>query len=131
MSMPHMTARQSMTGQSDPTITPRVDVLETENDVIYVFEMPGADPDEIDLEMGVGELYLSAPLLEKTYKGQVEYLYRERQPGKYFRVLVPPHNADGDTVKADYENGLLEVKFPKKAATANKRTRKQVAARTE
>ncbi|MGE5416117.1 MAG: Hsp20/alpha crystallin family protein [Acidobacteriota bacterium] len=130
--MPHAATRQSFTGQSDPTITPRIDVLETENDVIYLFEMPGADPDEIDLEIGIGELYLSAPLLEKTYKGQVDFLYRERQPGRYFRVLVPPNNADGDTVKADYENGLLEVKFPKKAAaTTNKRTRKQVAARTE
>ncbi|MGE5403676.1 MAG: Hsp20/alpha crystallin family protein [Candidatus Saccharibacteria bacterium] len=130
--MPHETTRHTMTAQSDPTITPRVDVLETENDVIYLFELPGADPDEIDLEIGIGELYLSAPLLEKTYKGQINYLYRERQPGRYFRVLVPPNNADSNTIKADYENGLLEVKFPKKTAAAtNKRTRKQVAARTE
>lgn len=115
--MPHM----------QPTLIPRVDVLETDDDVIYVFELPGADPDNIELEISRGELYLSAPLQEHDYKGKAQFLYRERQPGRYFRVLIPPPNADGDAAVADYKNGLLEIHFPK---INRKKVRKQASSPT-
>src|SRR5437867_1576011 len=38
------------------TGTPRVDVLETENEFVLLADMPGVDPEDVDLRFDKGEL---------------------------------------------------------------------------
>ncbi|MHB1042119.1 MAG: Hsp20/alpha crystallin family protein [Eubacteriales bacterium] len=41
------------------------------------------------------------------------YHYQERLKGNYARILAPPANVNTGELTANYENGILEVVFPK------------------
>jgi HSP20 family molecular chaperone IbpA len=95
-------------------IQPRVDIVETQSEIICIFEVPGAEPDTIKLEIEGGTLHLEGPVdmgLMETV--QMKYVYRER-PDKYSRILVLPREIDSERAVADAKNGLVLVRFPKK-----------------
>jgi len=95
------------------TLVPRLDVLDTQEEVIYLLELPGTDEDRIDLEVSKTELLLSAPVISDQYDKAV-FLYQERVPGSYYRQVAVPAQVNADQVQANYANGILEVRFPKK-----------------
>ncbi len=92
---------------------PRVDILENESSVIYLFELPGADAQKLNLEVSATEIYLTAPLAIKKHYENARFIYRERPGSDYSRVLSIPRGAVIDDIKADYHNGILEVVIPK------------------
>lgn len=96
------------------SVLPRVDILDTEAHVIYLFELPGAEPDKLSLEISPSEVALNAPMETTARFERAAFLYQERPKGTYARLLTPPPNVDLDNVSADYRYGLLEVRFPKK-----------------
>lgn len=95
------------------TLVPRLDVLDTQEEVIYLLELPGTDEDRIDLEVSTSELLLSAPVISEQYDKAV-FLYQERVPGSYYRQVAVPAQVDANQVQANYANGILEVRFPKR-----------------
>jgi len=98
---------------SSATLIPRLDVLDTQKDIIYLLELPGTDQDRIDLEISSTEMLLSAPMASDQYDKAV-FIHQERIPGSYYRQVVLPAQVDADQVSANYENGVLEVRFPKR-----------------
>ncbi|MGE5372011.1 MAG: Hsp20/alpha crystallin family protein [Solirubrobacterales bacterium] len=96
-----------------PSILPRLDMLETADSVIYLFEIPGADPDHIGLEISRSEVVLSAPIMSISDYGEVTSIYMERNAGAYYRMAATPPGAEPDEVSAAYKNGILEVIFHK------------------
>ncbi|MCL6448338.1 MAG: Hsp20/alpha crystallin family protein [Armatimonadetes bacterium] len=98
-------------------VLPRVDIVDADGHIVYLFELPGADPDKIDLEVSPGELTVRAPLETAEKYAKASFLYQERPKGTFFRLLTPPANVDLENISADYRHGLLEVRFPKKQRT--------------
>ena len=83
-----------------------VDVIETENGYKVVAEIPGVKKEDIQIEFEDGVLSISAnmPKIDTNTK----YLIHERRNQK-LRRTINFGDSDEDTIKANYENGLLMV----------------------
>ena len=88
---------------------PALDVWETENELVYAFDLPGIPEDKIAVEFEDGALTVSAER-ERTQETSDERLYRfERRFGTFSRTIGLPQGVSEDMVNADYKDGVLEV----------------------
>lgn len=95
-----------------PGPVPRLDIIDTGAKVVYVFEIPGVDPDSMVLEVSEREVVLQGKTSTPAGNG-ANYIYQERAAGVYNRLVTPPPNVDVENITADYKNGLLSVEFTK------------------
>ena len=103
----------SVVGGNGETTTrswvPALDVWETENELVYAFDLPGIPEDKIAVEFEDGALTVSAER-ERTQETSDERLYRfERRFGTFSRTIGLPQGVSEDMVNADYKDGVLEV----------------------
>ena len=101
-------------GESTPNAwVPAVDVWETEGEVVYAFDLPGIPEDKISVELEDGALTVSAER-ERTQEHSEDKLYRyERRFGAFSRTIGLPQGVSEDQIKADYHDGVLEVRVRK------------------
>jgi len=93
--------------------TPPLDVWETEDDLVYAFDMPGIPEDKIAVEIEDNTLTVSGSR-ERAQDLEEERFFRyERRFGDFTRsVALPQGCGDGDA-QAHYANGALEVHVKK------------------
>jgi HSP20 family protein len=92
---------------------PAVDVWETDKEVVYAFDVPGISEDKISIELEDNALTISGER-ERTQEVSDERFYRfERRFGSFSRTIGLPQNVTEDQVKADYHDGVLEVRVAK------------------
>ena len=95
------------------TWAPAVDVWETDNEVVYAFDLPGIPEDKISIEFEDGSLTVSGER-EQTQEVSEDRLYRfERRYGSLARSIGLPQGVTEDSIKADYKDGVLEVRVTK------------------
>lgn len=100
-------------GEASRSWVPAVDVWETENELVYAFDLPGIPEDKISIEFEDGALTLSAER-ERTQELKEENLYRfERRFGTFTRTIGLPQGVNESQIKADYHDGVLEVRVAK------------------
>jgi HSP20 family protein len=100
-------------GRATQTWVPSVDVWETENDLVYAFDLPGVPEDGISIELHGDTLTVSAQrdrVDERTEDGFVRY---ERRFGTFSRAVGVPQGVSEDSIRADYRNGVLEIRVAK------------------
>ena len=92
---------------------PAVDVWETENELVYAFDLPGIPEDKIAVEYEDGGLTVSAER-ERSAEVEDEKFYRfERRFGSFSRTVGLPQGVTEESIKADYKDGVLEVHVQK------------------
>lgn len=92
---------------------PAVDVWETENELIYAFDLPGIPEDKISVEYDDGALTVSGERERaEEVKGDRFYRY-ERRFGSFSRTVGLPQDVGEEGIKADYRDGVLEIHVPK------------------
>ncbi|WP_191561619.1 Hsp20/alpha crystallin family protein [Metabacillus idriensis] len=100
----------------------RVDVHETDNEVIATCDIPGLEKKEdvnIDIENNV--LRISGSI-NRTNEIKEENMHRrERYTGSFHRAITLPTPVSEEDIKASYKNGVLEVIMPKQTQTNKKR----------
>jgi HSP20 family protein len=104
------------TGSSGPAVkswVPALDVWETENELVYGFDLPGIPEEEIAVEFEDGALTVSAERNRST-EASDERVYRfERRFGTFSRTIALPPGVTEEGIAADYKNGVLEVRVRK------------------
>ncbi|MCK8818170.1 Hsp20/alpha crystallin family protein [Natroniella sulfidigena] len=98
----------------------RTDVKETEDEYVIQSELPGLNKEDIDLELTDDLLTISVDNQEEIKDEGEDYIRRERRTGKYqrsFRI----ENVKEDEIRAEYENGILEVRLPKEESGKKRR----------
>jgi len=99
---------------------PRVDIREADDALLVQAELPGIDKKDVKLEVKNGVLTLSG---ERRYEKDVkeENVHRvERAYGKFARSFSLPTNVDTSQVAAKMEDGVLEIRLPKRASATAK-----------
>jgi len=92
---------------------PAVDVWETEKEIVLSFDLPGIPEDQISVELDDNTLTVSGQR-ERTQEETGERFYRyERRFGTFSRSVTLPTGVNEDQVKADYKDGVLEIRVPK------------------
>jgi HSP20 family protein len=92
---------------------PPLDVWETEQEVVYAFDLPRIAQDKISLEVQDDTLTVTAER-ERISKESSEHFFRfERRYGTFTRAVGLPQGVNEDSIRADYKDGVLEVHVPK------------------
>ncbi len=97
-----------------------VDVVEDDTEVRVVADLPGFDPDGIDVTVSGREVTVEASreTSVETDEGdeEVRYHRRERRRESITRRVHLPADVEEDQAAADYERGVLTVTLPKVTA---------------
>lgn len=94
-------------------IKPAMDIRETEKEVIAEVEIPGFDPEKIEVSVKDGVLRVKGAKDEKKEEKEKGYWRREIRTGSFERMVRLPVAIKEDAVEAVYEKGLLRIVMPK------------------
>jgi HSP20 family protein len=100
-------------GRSAQTWVPALDAWETDDDLVYAFDLPGVPQDKISVEVEDGTLTVSAERMRSEEVSQERYHRSERRFGSFARTVGLPQGVSEDRVKAVYKDGVLEVRVAK------------------
>jgi HSP20 family protein len=104
-------------GDQEPstrTWAPPVDIYENENALVLKADLPGVDPNDVEIHVENGTLYLKG---ERKFVREVQeenYHRVERAYGAFSRSFSLPGSVDTEKVTAEYKDGQLILTLPKR-----------------
>ena len=105
-----------------PEVQIRMDVKEDDKGYTVHAEIPGVKKDDIHVSIDGNQVSISAEVKnEKEEKEGEKVLRSERYYGKVSRAFTLGQDVDEDAASARYDNGVLELALPKKAAARAKK----------
>jgi HSP20 family protein len=96
------------------SFTPRVDIYETEKELVLQADLPGVRPEDVDLRYEQGELMLYGKVPVR-HRGRT-CLLNEYQVGNFYRAFAIHESIDASKISAECKNGVLTVHLPKAEA---------------
>jgi HSP20 family protein len=91
--------------------TPRVDIVETDNELTLFADLPGVRPDDVDLRYEQGELTLHGRAQPR--RPERGTLLEEYEVGDFYRAFQIHESIDASKIGAEFKNGVLTVHLPK------------------
>jgi HSP20 family protein len=109
------------------TTLPSVNIKESVDDFEVELAAPGFEKKDFNIELNHDLLTISSEkkVENETKEGQ-QFARREFSYQSFSRSFTLPNTADGDKIKAKYENGILKVSIPKREE-AKPKPPKQIA----
>lgn len=92
---------------------PAVDIQEEPEHYLLRADLPGVDPDKIDVTMENGVLTIRGNRDTEKRENRGGFQRYERVRGSFLRRFTLPDTANGEDIKAQTRNGVLEVTIPK------------------
>ena len=105
---------------------PPVDIYEDENKLVLKIEIPGMRQEDLDVRMENNTLTVKG---ERTFQseGKDENFHRvERRYGSFYRAFTVPNTIDPESIKADYDAGVLHLELQKRPETKPKQIKVNV-----
>jgi HSP20 family protein len=96
--------------------SPAVDIFETENELVLKADVPEVALQDIDVHVENQTLTLSGERKFASEDSSKGFHRIERSYGQFTRSFSVPTTVDAEKVSAEYHNGVLTVKLPKKEA---------------
>ena len=106
--------------------SPSVDIYETENELILKADLPDVKLEDIEVRVENQTLTLKG---ERKFEGDETargYHRIERSYGTFVRSFTVPATVDAEKVAAEFKNGVLTVKLPKKEAAKPRQVKIEV-----
>lgn len=102
---------------------PPVDITEYPNRFDLTVDLPGVDPDKVEITLENGVLTISGERPEPSASNgdDVVRTRTERGYGRFYRRFVLPDTADAEGVRATGKNGVLSISIPKQARAMPRR----------
>jgi len=94
---------------SERTWVPALDVWETDDEVVYAFDLPGIPEEKITVEVEDGMLTVSAERAREQEVKEDRFYRYERRFGTFTRTIGLPQGVGDKDISAQYRNGVLEV----------------------
>lgn len=96
------------------TWSPRVDVEETDKEILVKADLPGVDPKAIEISIENGILTVRGEKKEEKEEKKKNYHRVERFSGSFYRAIPLPPGVDAEKVSATSANGVVTITIPKK-----------------
>lgn len=97
-------------------VAPATDMYEDETKIVIKLDLPGVDPDSVDLTVDQGVLVVRGERREEEPEEKVAWHARERWRGRFSRAIQLTTEVDVDRIAAQLKNGVLTITLPKKTA---------------
>ena len=118
---PHGVARESEEAETAGNWLPAVDISEDDKAYHIHADLPGVNPDDIEVSMDKGMLTIKGSRQSEHTESGADYKRVERIHGSFFRRFSLPDNVDPDRIQARSNHGVLEVAVPKREEEPAKR----------
>ncbi len=106
--------------------SPAVDISETENELILKADLPDVKLSDIDVRVENQTLTIKGERQFEKDEKTKGYHRIERNYGTFVRSFAVPASVEADKVAAEYTNGVLTVKLPKKEAAKPRQVKIEV-----
>jgi len=103
--------RRGVQNSTTTTWTPRLEAYGKDGDLVLHYDLPGVGLEEVEITLDGNVLTVSGERKASTEEG-VNYYLNELPYGAFTRSVTVPEGVDADTIKARFENGVLEVVLP-------------------
>ena len=93
---------------------PAVDVVERPEELVVQVELPGVDPEQVDVEVHDHQLRVRGQVRRAVEAEEGGIVRSERRYGSFSRIITLPAEVDAERADARYRHGVLEIRLPKK-----------------
>lgn len=109
-------------GVRETALLPPIDAYRTDEGLVVHVELPGMQPDDVELTVEDGMLTIAG---ERTPEGVEDdaWVRRERPVGSFTRSFTLPEGTDPDGITASFGHGMLELRIPHPPARKPRRIR--------
>jgi HSP20 family protein len=104
---------ENSNGQSLRRWIPAMDLVETEDEFVLRADLPGLTENDVNIELEDNVLSISGERKAEHEERKEGYYRVERASGSFSRSLTLPEGVDPEQVRAQFDNGVLEVRIPK------------------
>jgi HSP20 family protein len=94
---------------------PRYDLEETDDAWVMHVELPGIEPDEIEVSLDDQTLTITGERRFYDKKEEDGFTRVERSFGSFHRAVRLPSTVEADAIEATHDNGVLTVTIPRSA----------------
>jgi len=96
-----------------PVFIPAVDILENQNEIMILADMPGVEGQDVDIDLRDDVLTIRGAVSPVEDEKEAS-VYREFNWGDYFRQFTLAEVIDQEKIAAKMDNGILRLTLPKK-----------------
>ena len=104
---------ESIGGEVMRAWAPRVDVEDTDREIIVKADLPGVDPKDVDISFSDGTLVIKGERKEKREEKGKNYQRTERFVGQFYREVPLPPGTDPEKITATSSKGVITVTIAK------------------
>jgi len=94
-------------------ITPSVDVIDRDDEVVVKAELPGVDKKDLEVSVSQNTVTIKGSTSREEKEEKGDYYRCEISRGSYARTLSLPADIDEENTKASFKDGILELTLPK------------------
>ncbi|MBN2737184.1 MAG: Hsp20/alpha crystallin family protein [Spirochaetales bacterium] len=103
------------TGLFDRNFSPKIDVVENDQNFVVNCELPGLEQKDLDVSIASNVLTLKGTKKGHHEDGKKGQFYKkETWSGSFQRTLSLPTSVDANKIQAELKNGILTITLPKK-----------------
>ncbi|MBV8656900.1 MAG: Hsp20/alpha crystallin family protein [Burkholderiales bacterium] len=110
----------TVAGSDTPAIQPRIDVFEDATGITLLADVPGANPESLELKVEGNNLTLEATVAT-TLPNDLESIYAEVRVPRYRHTFELSRELDAEHIDAVLKDGVLKLRIPKLAHAQPKR----------
>jgi len=112
--------------RDQPTMTPRVDVLEDGTGITLIADLPGVSREALDIHVEGDSLTIEGQVSPATPEA-MEATYAEVRVPRYRRMFTLSRELDGSRIEAQLKDGVLRLRIPKQEHAQPRRVQIKVA----
>jgi len=111
---------------STASFVPPVDIYEDDHQIVLKLEVPGMKQEDLDIQLENNNLTVRGERKFENEEKEENFHRIERRYGSFFRSFTIPSTVNPDSVKADYDAGVLRVQLEKRPEAKPKQIKVEV-----
>lgn len=100
---------------------PEADVVESEDQIRVIVELPGMRGEDIELDLENNVLTVRGEKRQEREEEKDTWHLSERRYGRFSRSFVLPRDVEQEKIEAHFQNGVLDVTIPKSERARRRR----------
>jgi HSP20 family molecular chaperone IbpA len=93
------------------TYVPRIDIWENDDELVLYGDLPGVEPENLDIRFENGQLTLHGKVSPRHE--DVNYVHGEYGIGDFHRSFTIGEAIDAEKISAEIQNGVVTLHLPK------------------
>jgi HSP20 family protein len=117
-------------GEGEPvaaaSFIPPVDIYEDDRQIVLKLEVPGMKQEDLDIQLENNNLTVRGERKFENEEKEENFHRIERRYGSFYRAFTIPNTVNADSVKADYDAGVLRIQLEKRPEAKPKQIKVEV-----